>query len=289
MTVLVTGATGMFGSGVVESLDRAGADVLAMTRSESSAEKMTRGHVTGVVGDLDDPESLPALMERADRMFLVSPMHPELGRREIAAVEAAAAAGIDQVVKLYGAVRHEGDQLDIQHQASIEALASSGVPWALVSPQTVMETNLLSQVEGIREEQSMYGSAGEGHIGMVALGDCVDAAAIVLQDDPAKWMGANLEITGPEALTYAQVAAEMGRALEQTITYVDMPEKEFAAMLIEYGFPAEDLELQVLCHFRQMRNGKADLVTDTFQRLAGRPATSVYEWTLAHRDAFASD
>lgn len=81
MTVLVTGATSMFGSGVVEALDRAGADVLAMTRSESSAEKMTRGHVTGVVGDLDDPKSLPALMERADRMFLVSPMHPELGRR----------------------------------------------------------------------------------------------------------------------------------------------------------------------------------------------------------------
>ena len=289
MTVLVTGATGMFGSGVVESLERAGVDVLAMTRSESSAEKMTRGHVTGVVGDLDDPESLPALMDRADRMFLVSPMHPELGRREVAAIEAAVAAGIDQIVKLYGSVRHEGDQLHIQHQASLDALASCGRSWTLVSPHTVMETNLLGQVEGIQEERSMFGAAGDGRIGMVALGDCVEIAALVLQEDPACRSGANLEITGPAALTYAEIADEMSRALDTRIKYVDMPEEEFSAMLIEYGFPAEDLELEVLCHFRQMRAGKADLVTDTFERITGRPATSVYEWTLAHRAAFTND
>ena len=66
----------------------------------------------------------------------------------------------------------------------------------------------------------------------------------------------------------------------------DMSEAEFAAMLIEYGMPAEDLELQVLCHFRQMRDGKASLVTDTFESVIGRPVTSVFEWARAHRDQF---
>ena len=80
-------------------------------------------------------------------------------------------------------------------------------------------------------------------------------------------------------MTYPEIAAEMSRAFGETITYVDMPEEAFAAMLIEYGYPPEDVELQVLCHFRQMRAGKADLVTDTFERVAGRPAMSVYEWT----------
>ena len=55
MSVLVTGATGMFGSGVVTLLDRAGVEVLAMSRSEANAARMTRGNVTGVVADLDDP------------------------------------------------------------------------------------------------------------------------------------------------------------------------------------------------------------------------------------------
>lgn len=289
MTVLVTGATGMFGSKVVESLDRAGVEVLAMTRSASSAESLTRGNVTGVVADLDDPDSLSPLMERADRVFVVSPIHPDLGRRECNAIEAANAAGVEQIVKLYGSVRHDGDQLDVQHQSAIESLRGCSVPWTLVSPQTVMETNLLGQLEGIRHERSMFGAAGDGRIGMVALADCIETASIVLQAAPSDWAEANLEITGPEALTYTEIAAEMSRAFGQSIAYVDMPEEAFAAMLVEYGVPAEDVELQVLCHFRQMRAGQADLVTDTFQRVAGRPATSVYEWTCAHRDAFDLD
>ncbi|HBZ97456.1 MAG TPA: hypothetical protein DEO57_06380, partial [Phycisphaerales bacterium] len=93
MSVLVTGATGMFGSGVVTLLDRAGVEVLAMSRSEANAARMTRGNVTGVVADLDDPATLPPLMERADRVFVVSPIHPDLGLRECNVIEAAVAAG----------------------------------------------------------------------------------------------------------------------------------------------------------------------------------------------------
>jgi uncharacterized protein YbjT (DUF2867 family) len=280
MTVLVTGATGLFGSAVVSTLAQDGVEVLAMTRSESSAEKLTHGNVTGVVGNLDDPESLPALMQRVDRMFLVSPMHPSLGQREVTAINAATNAGIQQIVKLYGAVRHEGDQLDTQHQMSIERLKTCEVPWTLVSPQTVMETNLLGQIDGIKSERSMYGAAGNGRIGMVALDDCTEVASTVLQSDPKQWNSANLEITGPSALTYNEIAAEMSRACNETITYVDMPEEDFSSMLLEYGFPEEDLEIQVLCHFRQMRNGKASLVTDTFEKITGKPATSIYNWML---------
>ena len=287
MAILVTGATGMFGSAVVSALAQVGVEVLAMTRSESSAEKLTHGNVTGVVGNLDDPESLPALMQRVDRMFLVSPIHPSLGQREVTAINAAtSSAGIKQIVKLYGAVRHEGDQLDTQHQMSIERLKTCEVPWTLVSPQTVMETNLLGQIDGIKSERSMCGAAGNGRIGMVALDDCIEVASTVLQSDPKQWNSANLEITGPSALTYNEIATEMSRAFNETITYVDMSEQEFSSMLLEYGFPEEDLEIQVLCHFRQMRNGKASLVTDTFEKITGKPATSIYDWMLKNLDLF---
>ena len=286
MAVLVTGATGMFGAPVIEILARSGVEVLAMTRNSERAEEVTRGTVTGVVADFDDPSSLPAVMEQADRLFLVSPMHADLARREVAVIKAAEAHGLGHVVKLYGAVRHEGDQLNVQHQRSIEALRESSLTWTLVSPQTVMETNLLGQIEGIRHERSMFGSAGDGRIGMVALDDCVEVAAHVLQSEPEAWSERNLEITGPAALTYAEIAAELSKGLGYEINYVDMSEEDFAAMLINYGVPPEDLDLQILCHFRQMRAGNASLVTDTFQSVMGRPAMSVREWGAAHRDAF---
>ena len=286
MAVLVTGATGIFGARVTEILARSGVEVLAMTRSPDRAEKLTRGTVTGVVADLDVPSSLSAVMERAERMFLVSPMHADLGRREVTAIKAAAAHRLTHVVKLYGAVRHEGDQLDTQHQLSIDALRESGVTWTLVSPQTVMETNLFGQIEGIRQARSMYGSAGDGRIGMVALDDGAEVAAHALQSEPKAWSERNLEITGPAALTYAEIAAELSKGFGCEISYVDMLEDDFATMLIENGVPAVDLDLLILCHFRQMRAGNASLVNDTFQSVMGRPATSVREWAKAHRDAF---
>ncbi len=286
MAILVTGATGMFGSAVVNSLAELDVEVLAMTRSEESAKELTKENITGVVGDLDNPESLKSVMKDAERMFLVSPMHASLGKREVAAINAASHAEVKQIVKLYGSVRHEGDQLDTQHQLSLDALQICNIPWTLVSPQTVMETNLLGQKEAINTERCMYGAAGDGRIGMVALSDCIDVASVVLQSDPHDWKSKNLEITGPAALTYKEIAAEMSRAFNQTISYKDMNEADFSSMLIEFGFPPEDLELQLLCHFRQMRNGKASLVTETYHKVTGRKPTSIYDWTCQHQALF---
>ena len=283
MKILVTGATGMFGSRIAAQLAEQGAEVLALTRSPEKAQGITSKRITGIVGDLDDPSTLKDPLESADRLFLVSPMHLDLGRRESAAIQMAAQYRMDQIVKLYGSVRHEGDALDRAHQIAIDCLKEVDVPWTLVSPQTVMETNLLSQVEGIRQERSMFGAAGDGKIGMVALDDCVEVATRVLLSDPARFKGRNLEITGPEALSYAEIAEEMSTALGCRIRYVDMPEAEFREMLIGYGVNPDDLELQILCHFRQMRQGKASLVTGTFEELTGKKATSVREWTTRHR------
>lgn len=87
-------------------------------------------------------------------------------------------------------------------------------------------------------------------------------------------------------MTYAEIAAELSKGFGCEISYVDMLEDDFAAMLIENGVPAVDLDLLILCHFRQMRAGNASLVNDTFQSVMGRPATSVREWAKAHRDKF---
>ena len=54
------------------------------------------------------------------------------------------------------------------------------------------------------------------------------------------------------------------------------------------GLPAEDLELQVLCHFRAIREGGADLVTNTFEWLTGRSPMTVSEWLHDHRRAFGA-
>ena len=257
-----------------------------MTRSQERAASLTGGSVTGVVGDMDDPATLRDAIEGAQRIFLVSPMHPDLGARECAIIEMAKSLGVTQVVKLYGAVRHEGDPLDIQHWMSIQALKDSGLAWCLVSPQTVIESHLLEQADSIRDEGRLYGCAGDGRMGIVSADDCAEVASDVLQSPVDAYEGRNLEITGPEAVTYADIARQVSEALGVTIEYIDMSEEELGKLVVEAGFPPEDLELQLLCHFRQIRNGNATLVTDTFQELVGRTPASVRDWVGSHREMF---
>ena len=288
MNILIIGATGLFGTRLCELLAHEGNNIFAMTRDPEVAKELTTFDITGVVGDLDDPESLRAPMEAADSIFLATPMHEDLGEREADAIRMAEACGVNHVVKVYGSVRHDGDELDQQHQIAIDALRRSDLHWTLISPQSVMETVLLPQADAVQQLDQMFGSAGEGRVGFVSADDCALAAATILNSDPELMDGRNIEITGPEALTHAEVAERLSAELGREIRYTDLPEEDFRALLVDFGLPAEDLELQVLCHFRAIREGGADLVTNTFEWLTGRSPMTVSEWLHDHRRAFGA-
>ncbi|MCH2144087.1 MAG: NAD(P)H-binding protein [Phycisphaerales bacterium] len=286
MNILVIGATGLFGSRLCPILAGSGHHVLAMTRSPETAKDLTAFDITGVVGDLDDPETLREHMMLSDRVFIASPIHPELGRREADAIRMAEACGVEQVVKIHGAVRHDDDLLERQHEIAINALRESNLHWTLISPQTVMETNLLAQMESIQYLGQMIGAAGDGRVGMVAAEDCAEAAAVALTCDPPLLDERDLVITGPESLTYEEIAGLLSEVIGRRIQYTDFEEQEFRQLLVDFGMPEEDIELQVLCHFREMRRGHAGLVTDTFEWLTGSRPLSVREWAHEHRRAF---
>ncbi len=283
--VLILGATGMFGGRVLRETATRGAPVRALVHSPARAPELRRAGVEVAIGDLDEPDGLAAAFDGVDVVFLVSPMDDRIEIREGNALRAAQQAGVRRVVKLYGAVRHRGDPLDVLHQASIEAIRASGLSWALVSPNSVMETSLLSQADGIKQAGAMFGSAGSGRIGLVAADDVARAAAVVLTERDES--GVNYELTGPSALTMAEVAATMSEVLGRPIGYVDMPEDEFRSLLVqEAGVPEEVVDIEILLHFAAWKRGDANLVTDTYRELTGQAPTSLAEWVSLNRDAF---
>ena len=127
--ILITGATGMFGSRVLRETLARQAEVRALVHSPANAEQVRAGGADVVVGDLDEPESLASVFAGVDTAFIVSPMDERLAIREANALQAAQEAGVRRIVKLYGAVRHHGDPLDALHLASIEAIRESGLSW----------------------------------------------------------------------------------------------------------------------------------------------------------------
>ncbi|MBV9354737.1 MAG: NAD(P)H-binding protein, partial [Chloroflexi bacterium] len=140
--ILVTGGTGMFGSRIVSELTARQVPVRVMARDLARARSVLGPDVELIQADMDRPASLPEALRGVDRVFLVSPMDQRLADREIAVIDAAVQARVDWVVKVHGAVRHQQDPADplVQlHQAPIDRLRQSGLKWALLSPQTVME------------------------------------------------------------------------------------------------------------------------------------------------------
>lgn len=284
--ILVTGATGMFGSRVVRGLLEAGQRTRALVRDRSRAKDLEAAGAELAVGDMDRPETLPAALEGVRRVFLVSPMDDRIAAREGAVTQAARAVGVEWVIKLYGAVKHRGDSLDALHIASIATLRESGLRWAALSPNSVMETSLLGQAEAIKHTGAMWGCSGDGRVGLIAADDAAAAGVALLTTDPGHER--SYEVTGPEALTMAEVAQRLSAVLGRTVLYNDLPEDTFRDMLIQQaGMTAEQAEIGVLAHFRAWRRGDADLVTDTMAELTGHAATSLEHWLGQHQSAFA--
>jgi len=287
MKILITTANGMFGGAITRALANSDVQVRAMVRKP---EKFTieAPNIEVFQGDLDDRESVVKALDGVDRVFLCTPMDDKIAQRECLVSEEAAKGGRPHIVKLYGAVEHDDDPLITQHNASIETIKALGLSWSLVSPNSVMETSILSHAPFVVEAGALFGMSGRGKVGFVALQDVAAVAAHVLSTDGHD--GQNYEVTGPAAVDMYEVAEALSKAVGREIPYQDMPEEEFAAMVGQAtGMSPEQLECSIICHLRCWREGKAEKVTDTYEKLMGKPPTSVEAWAKQHARAFSGD
>jgi uncharacterized protein YbjT (DUF2867 family) len=102
--ILISGATGMFGGRIARGLVDAGKSVRALVRDREKASDLEAAGAELVVADMDQPESLGRALDGIERVFLVSVMDDRIEARETAVTAAAKDAGVDFVLKLYGAV-----------------------------------------------------------------------------------------------------------------------------------------------------------------------------------------
>ena len=173
-----------------------------------------------------------------------------------------------------------------QHKAALKALKDSGMQWALLSPNSVMETSFLSQAPAVQWTNALWGCAATARSGTSRSTTWYGRRG---RPDRARRERRNYVITGPAALDMTEVAQVMTDVLGRPITYNDMPEDQFKQMLLQQGKRSdEEIEFGVMVHFRAWKRGAADVVTDTYTELTGKPATTVAQWVAAHADAFAA-
>jgi uncharacterized protein YbjT (DUF2867 family) len=267
--ILVTGATGTNGREIVRQLAMAGADVRALVHSLKRAEEIRRLGVEIVRGDLSAPESLDVALQGVDQALLLTPSASN--DRELCGnfIEVARRAGVRHVVRFsaLGADRKDACRLLRTHGECERDLEESGLPYTHLRPN-VFYQNMFWHADTIRKEGMFRLPLADAKIGQVDVRD-IAAVAVVALTRPGH-EGKAYEITGPELLTYHDVARQLSTYLGKKVSYVSISPEAFKQGQMAAGRPEPVVDM-INELFADFRAGGAARITTTVRDLTGRP------------------
>jgi uncharacterized protein YbjT (DUF2867 family) len=281
--VLVTGATGNTGSGLVLALRSAGVEVRALVRDEEKAQPLKDAGAEVVVGDLDRPETLEAAVRGVDKVYLLTWNGPTQLQQVQNFVEVAKRAGKPHIVRhsMWGS---EKSRIVQQGDEAEEIVKSSGLPWTILRPTFFMQ-NVMMATQTIGSDGVIYWDVGDGKIGMIDVRDIIDSAKAVLTGDGHE--GKSYILTGPEAISFHEVASTFSRVLGKDVNYVNVPGEAALESMVSMGFP-EWIARGYGELMEGFSEGFASSVTENVETLTGHPARSFEQFARDFAPYFAN-
>jgi NAD(P)H dehydrogenase (quinone) len=266
--IVVTGATGAVGGRVARRLADRGAPIRPVARS------------LGV--PYSDPDAMRGAFDGAQVLLFVSAGEE---RERVAlhrgVVDAAVDAGVGRIVYL-SFIRCAADSTFTfarDHFHTEEHIRASGLPWTFLRDSIYLDyVPLFAGEDGV-----IRGPADDGRVAGVARDDVADAAATVLTEDGHE--GQAYELTGPEAFTLAEAAAEVARFAGREVRFEDETLEEARASRAPSGAPDWEIEGWVTT-YAAIGTGELDVVSDDVERLAGHPPRSLADFLRENPGAY---
>jgi uncharacterized protein YbjT (DUF2867 family) len=284
--LLLTGATGRLGGEVAERLAARGVAARALVRpGRDPAPLRALGH-RPVAGDLDDPPGLRAALRGVHTALLLTGDHPRQAALEGNLIRAAAAEGVERVVKVSAASAGLEPPVSFgrEHRRAERELQERGSPaWAIVRPTLFMQSLLLF-APAVRRGRLVAPTRG-GRVAMVDRRDVADVAVAALLD--RRHDRAILEVTGPEAPTFAEVAALLSRATGRRVRHLSPPAPlALAGLRLAAGMPAWQAA-QVVALMVALSRDAQRATTGTVADVTGRPPRTLAAFAEEHAGDFA--
>ena len=281
MTYLITGATGDVGSKVVDLLIQRGNRPRVFVRDANKAQSRFGNRVDVCLGDLANAESLRTALKGVDGLFLVN-SGPEIPLRDELAANIAKAAGVRHLVKLSSMDVQQGLAIGAWHERGEAAIRTSGIPFTFVQPTGFM-SNLLAWADSIKKEGLVRSSTGDGKRAFIHSDDIAAVATEALTT--SNYLGQSLPITGPEALSFAEVTATIATAIGKQLTFQPISDEEARQRYSAISASTEETEAHVSL-WRAIREGRLATVTDNVDRILGRKPIKLNQWLTENAAAF---
>jgi uncharacterized protein YbjT (DUF2867 family) len=264
--ILVTGATGNVGSSVVRLLRERGETVREFTR------------------DLADAEAVRRAFDGVRRAFVCTPNHPSQLDWERNLIDSAAAASVERVVKVSANGAAIGSPVAFwdTHGRLETDLVATGLRTVVLRPTTYL-SNLLPSAPAVRATGKLFLPAGEAKVTLIDPYDVAEVAVAALTEDGHE--GRTYLLTGPSAVTFYEVAAELSAVTGRDVAYLPVPDDAARAGLLESGMPPWFAD-ELVKVFGELRRGVASTPNDVVRVLTGREPRTVGDFLRAHAAAF---
>lgn len=265
--IAVTGATGAIGGRVATLLAERGVPQRLVVRDPGRAPHLDDAET--VVASYDQPDAMRAAFAGVDTLLLVSAAeHPDRVRQHLAAVDAAAAAGVRRVVytSFLGAGPDATFTLARHHWATEQRLREHGLTFTFLRDSLYLD--FLPFMAG--QAGVIRGPAGDGRVAPVARADVSDVSTAVLLDGSGVHDGQTYDVTGSTLRTMAEWAAELSAVTGREVRYQEETVEQAWASRAAYGAPDWEVEGWVSSYLA-IRAGELDVVTDCVERITGHP------------------
>ncbi|WP_264034550.1 NAD(P)H-binding protein [Mycobacterium interjectum] len=249
-----------------------------------------------VVGDLTDPRNVVDAMSGVDRMFFSMSVSPDYLQATVVVCDAALDSGrlevlvnMSQMTVSQMTLTSTGESRQHRlHYLAEHVLNWSGVPLVHVRPTAFLDNPIftLFAAPSLRERNVLALPFGRGRTSPIAATDVARVVATVLAD-PAERIGHVYELTGPESLDIAGLAAQYARGLHRPITGTDVAHDVWVEDVLKpLGLPAH-LQQHLATMAQLHRAGRYDRATDDVEEITGTPALTVEQYIAANPQLFS--
>lgn len=282
--ILLTGATGKTGGETAKALAARGVKARALVRNMEKAAALKAAGIELVQGDVGDAASVRKALAGIERLFLLLPNGEQQLAQEKQVVDLAREAGVRHIVKMSSmeSMVNATAPIPQMHWASEQYIRASGIAWTMLRPNFFMQ-NFLASAKSIKENRTFSLPMGDGR---TAMADTRDIGAVAAEALAGKGHeGKSYDITGPEVLTFHQVAERFSAVLGTKISYVPADPAAYLAIL-KRVLPEWHANA-VSALFGEIAAGEVlPHLSDTVRRLLGREPVSLEQFIRDHIAAF---
>lgn len=282
--ILVIGGTGNIGYPLIKYLNQKNISVIAGSHNPNKAADKFQNlnHVTVKDFDFLDSSTFESAFNGVNKVFFVRP--PQLANPQkdmLPFLKYAQQQKIDQIVfiSLLGV---EKNPMTPHHQIE-QMILDLNLPYTFIRPSFFMQNLDTTHQLDIQKNHDLFIPAGNSRTSFIDTRDIGEIAGIALLND--KYLYQKLNITGPMALSYQEIAQIMTQVLGTTITYSKPSLWKFRKIMLQRGMKKDFVNVMVMLYLiTQLGNAKE--VTDTAEKVLGHKPRTIQNYIQDYENYF---